>query len=59
MLTEREYQRYRKAFWQKKQEAQVTDSPEHNERQEGDEYYCPRCNKRWDVHEDAPPCQRD
>lgn len=26
-------------------------------RQEGDEYVCAKCRKRWDVHEDAPPCQ--
>lgn len=28
---------------------------EHNKRQEGDEYYCTRCNKRWDVHDDDEP----
>lgn len=33
--------------------------PMHRKRQEGDEYYCPRCRKRWDVHEEAPPCQND
>ena len=28
----------------------------HNERQEGDEYFCPKCSKRWDIHDDAPDC---
>lgn len=37
--------------------AQVIDPPEHNERQEGDEYFCPKCRKRWDVHEEPPPCE--
>lgn len=29
----------------------------HMRRVEGDEYYCPRCDKRWGIDEDTPgPC---
>ncbi len=28
----------------------------HNEIREGDEYFCPTCSKRWDIHESPPPC---
>lgn len=26
-------------------------------RQEGDEYVCRVCHKRWDVHEEPPACE--
>ena len=28
----------------------------HDEIREGDEYFCPTCGKRWDIHESPPPC---
>lgn len=32
----------------------------HMRRREGDEYFCPRCLKRWGVEEDDPgPCIED
>lgn len=32
----------------------------HMRRREGDEYYCPRCQKRWGVDEEDPsPCVED
>lgn len=29
---------------------------DHNLVRESDEYFCTRCGKRWDIHEDEPEC---
>lgn len=29
---------------------------QHNAYRQNDEYFCPRCKKRWPVSEDAPSC---
>lgn len=40
-------------------ELMARDSEEHRQRahRQQDEYFCPRCEKRWAVGEEPPPCQ--
>lgn len=34
-----------------------SDTPEHTPSVQGDEYFCARCGKRWDINDkETPPC---